>query len=113
MRHALIAAMTVSALLLVAPNARAAGEGGGGAGGGGGGSGAATPSRAPIGAPPPANSDAINNAYEFRNRLSSDPVCQELARQSDATYSNAELKNDKKQQSLEQIRNRAKAAGCF
>ena len=109
MRYALLGAMTFSAVLLAASNAHAAGEGGGGGGGGG----APTPSRAPIGAPPAPNSDAINNAYEFRNRMSSDPVCQDLARQSDSIYADGEMKTDKKQQSLEQIRNRARAAGCL
>lgn len=74
---------------------------------------APTPSRAPIGAPPAANSDEINNAYEFRNRMSSDPVCQELARESDRAYADAQAKPEDKQQSLEQLRRRASAAGCF
>lgn len=71
------------------------------------------PSRAPIGAPPAANSDEINNAYEFRNRMSSDPICQELARQSDSAYADEKLKPEDKQQSLEQLRRRASAAGCI
>ena len=71
------------------------------------------PSRAPIGAPPAANSEDINNAYEFRNRMSSDPVCQELARESDRTYADEKIKDEDKQQSLEQIRRRAGAAGCI
>lgn len=73
----------------------------------------AKPSRAPIGAPPAANSEEINSAYEFRNRMSSDPACQELARESDRTYADDQMKTEDKQQSLEQIRRRASAAGCI
>lgn len=73
----------------------------------------AKPSRAPIGAPPAANSDEINSAYEFRNRMSSDPACQELARESDRTYADEKMKAEDKQQSLEQLRRRAAAAGCI
>lgn len=105
MRHALATAMTFSTLLLLASYPQAAGNGGGGS--------APTPSRAPIGAPPTPNSAAINEAYEFRNRMSSDPACQELAHQSDAAYTNAELDDAAKKQALEQIRNKAKAAGCI
>lgn len=72
-----------------------------------------TPSRAPIGAPPAASSDEINSAYEFRNRMSSDPVCQDLARESDQAYASEDIKPEDKQQSLEQIRRRASAAGCI
>lgn len=73
----------------------------------------AKPSKAPIGAPPAANSDEINSAYEFRNRMSSDPACQELARESDRTYADEKMKDEDKQQSLERLRRRASAAGCI
>jgi hypothetical protein len=106
MRIGIVAATAFSTLFLVSSASQAVG-------GGGGGGGAPTPSRAPIGAPPSPNSDALNGAYEFRNKMSSDPVCQELARQTDSIYADATMKNDKKQQALEQIRNRAKAAGCL
>lgn len=72
-----------------------------------------TPSRAPIGAPPAANSEELNSAYEFRNKMSSDPACQELARQSDRIYADPKMESDKKQKALEQINSRAKAAGCL
>ena len=45
--------------------------------------------------------------------MSSDPVCQEVARQSDSVYADGEMEADKKQKALEQLRNRAKAAGCI
>ena len=112
MRKVLLSAMTFSGLLVLASFASAAGGGGGGGSGGGSG-GAPTPSRAPIGAPPSLNSAAINEAYEFRNRMSSDPACQELARQADATYMNTDLDDATKKQALEQTRNKAKAAACF
>jgi hypothetical protein len=108
MRIGLIIATALSTSLLVVPAAHAAGEGSTGGGGK-----APTPSKAPIGAPPAANSAELNSAYEFRSRMSSDPVCQDLARQSDSVYMNAEVESDKKKQALDQIRNRAKAAGCF
>lgn len=71
------------------------------------------PSRAPIGAPPTANSDEINSAYEFRNRMSSDPACQELALKSDSVYMDPKLDGNEKKQALEGIRSRAKSAGCI
>ena len=71
------------------------------------------PSKAPIGAPPTVSSDEINSAYEFRNRMSSDPACQELARESDRTYTDEQIKDEDKQQALEQLRQRASAAGCL
>jgi hypothetical protein len=108
MRIGYIAA-AFSALLMATTGSWAAGGGGGPGGGAGGGS---TPSKAPIGAPPALNSAELNNAYDFRSRMSSDPVCQDLARKSDSVYANAELENDKKQQELAQIRKQAKAAGC-
>lgn len=108
MRIGLVIATAFSTALLVVPVVHAAGEGGSGGGGK-----APTPSRAPIGAPPAANSDALNSAYEFRSRMSSDPICQDLARQSDGVYMDAEMESNKKQKALEQIRSRAKAAGCF
>lgn len=111
MRIGLVIATALSTALLVVPAVHAAGEGG--ASGGSGGGKAPTPSKAPIGAPPAANSAELNSAYEFRNRMSSDPICQDLARQSDSVYMNTEVEGDKKKQSLEQIRSRAKAAGCF
>lgn len=73
----------------------------------------AKPSRAPIGAPPAANSDEINSAYEFRNKMSSDPACQEIARRSDSIYADAAMKDEDKQMALEQLRQRARSAGCF
>jgi hypothetical protein len=108
MRIGLVIATALSTALLVVPAVHAAGEGGASGAGK-----APTPSKAPIGAPPAANSDALNNAYEFRSRMSSDPVCQDLARQSDSVYMDAEVESDKKKQALDQLRNRAKAAGCF
>jgi hypothetical protein len=105
MRIDIVAATAFSTLLLFSSVSQAAG----GAGGGGG----TTPSRAPIGAPPSPNSDEINNAYEFRNKMSSDPTCQEVARQSDSVYADPDLDSDKKQKTLEQLRSRAKAAGCL
>lgn len=72
-----------------------------------------TPSRAPIGAPPAANSDELNGAYAFRNKMSSDPACQELASQSDRIYADPKMESGKKQAALEQLNSRAKAAGCL
>jgi len=121
MRIRFVAAATFNALLLVSLNSYAAGGGGGGIGGGGppsvnpsppSASPPATGGRYPIGAPPSANSQDINNAYEFRNRMSSDPACQDLARQSDQIYMDAKLDDSQKKQKLEQIRQRAKSAGC-
>jgi hypothetical protein len=100
----IVAATAFSTLCVLSSASHAVGGGGPGA--------APTPSRAPIGAPPSPNSAAINEAYEFRNRMSSDPACQELARQSDAIYTNTTLDDAAKKQALEQIRNKAKAAGC-
>lgn len=104
MRIGLVVAAAFSALLLAAPGAHAA-DGGGGR--------PAPPSKAPIGAPPSLNSDELNSAYEFRSRMSSDPICQDLARKSDSVYANSELENDQKQRELAQIRNQAKSAGCI
>lgn len=111
MRNGFVIATAFSAVLLVAPGVHAA-EGGSGGSPGGGGK-APTPSKAPIGAPPAANSAELNSAYEFRSRMSSDPVCQDIARQSDSIYMDAEVESDKKKQALNQLRNRAKAASCF
>lgn len=72
-----------------------------------------TPSRAPIGAPPAENSEEINGAYAFRNKMSSDPACQEIARQTDAIYSDPKLDADQKKQALDQLRGRAQSASCF
>jgi hypothetical protein len=104
MRIDIVTVTVFSTLLLFSSASQAAGGGGGGG---------ATPSRAPIGAPPSPNSDEINNAYEFRNKMSSDPTCQEVARQSDSVYADPDLDSDKKQKTLEQLRSRAKAAGCL
>lgn len=122
MRIGLITVAVFNALLLTALDVHAVGGGGGGGGIGGGGPPSVSPSppsppatggRYAIGAPPTANSDAINGAYEFRNKMSSDPACQELARQSDSVYTDAKLESDKKQKALEQLRSRAKAASCL
>ena len=106
MRISIVAATAFSTLLLFSSASQAVG-------GGGGGTPTPTPSRAPIGAPPTPSSDALNSAYEFRNKMSSDPACQEVARQSDSVYADGEMEADKKQKALEQLRNRAKAAGCI
>ncbi|MDE2598331.1 MAG: hypothetical protein KGL40_01775 [Rhodocyclaceae bacterium] len=72
-----------------------------------------TPSRAPLGAPPPISDADVVNAYAFRNNMSSDPVCQDLARQADSAYADGQMDSDQKQKALAQIRSRAAAAGCL
>ncbi|HWT54109.1 MAG TPA: hypothetical protein VN066_04820, partial [Rhodocyclaceae bacterium] len=62
---------------------------------------------------PIANSAGVNSAYEFRNKMSSDPACQEIASQADRTYSDQTLDSDQKKQALEQLRSRAQTAGCL
>ena len=104
MRISIVAATAFSTLFLFSSASQAVG---------GGGTPTPTPSRAPIGAPPTPTSDALNSAYEFRNKMSSDPACQEVARQSDSVYADTKMKTDMKQKALEQLRSRAKAAGCL
>lgn len=71
---------------------------------------APTPSRAPLGAPP---SNDATRAYSFRTSIGSDSECQQFAQDSDNVFLSNSLSIEEKTKQLEQIKARAKAAGCL